>query len=54
MQFKNNIFLKYCFVEDDDDIDKKIFTYLDSLCVDDDDDDNCGGYSIYFVTDFTA
>jgi hypothetical protein len=47
IQFKNDIFLKYCFVEDDNNIDKKIFNYLDSLCVDDDDD--CGGYSSYFV-----
>jgi hypothetical protein len=46
MQFKNDIFLKYCFVEDDDNIDKKIFNYLDSLCVDDDDD--CRGYLIFF------
>jgi hypothetical protein len=47
MQFKNDIFLKYCFVEDDDNIYKKIFNYLYSLYVDDDDD--CGGYSIYYV-----
>jgi hypothetical protein len=47
MQFKNDIFLKYYFVEDDDNIDKKIFNYLDSLCVDDDDD--CRGYLIFFI-----
>ena len=46
MQFNNDIFLKYYFVEDDDNIDKKIFNYLDSLCVDDDDD--CRGYLIFF------
>ena len=36
--FKSNFFLKYCFVEDDDDINKNMFNYLVSLTVEDDEE----------------